>query len=68
MVWLRFRELPLEVFDEESLADLGELIGRTVKVDPISVDVYRGRYARVCVEMDLGKPLIPSVMVFGEPQ
>lgn len=67
LIWVRFQELPLEVFDEEALSDLGELVGRTIKVDPISIDAYRGRYARVCVEVDLEKPLIPSVIVFGEP-
>lgn len=67
-IWVRFRELPLEIFDEETLADMSDLIGRTVKVDPISIDAYRGRYARVCVEIDLDKPLLPSITVFDAPQ
>lgn len=68
LIWLRFREVPLEMFDEESLADLGDLVGKTVKEDLIIVEACRGRYARVCVEIDLSKPLFSSVMVLEEPQ
>lgn len=68
LVWVRFRELPLEVFDEESLADMGDMVGRTVKVNPILVETYRGRYARVCVEVQLDKPLLPSITFLGESQ
>lgn len=32
--WVKFRELPLEMFEEEALAGLGDLIGRTVKANP----------------------------------
>lgn len=56
------------MFDEESLADLGDLVGKMVKGDPIIVEVYRGRYTRVCVEIDLSKPLLPFVTVLEEPQ
>lgn len=56
------------IFDEESLVDLGNMVGRTVKVDPISMDGNRSRYARVFVEVDLNQPLMPSITVFGESQ
>lgn len=68
LIWLRFREVPFKMFDEESLADLGDLVGKTVKADPIIVEAYRGRYARVCVEIDLSKPLLSSVTVLEKPQ
>lgn len=56
------------MFDEEALAEMGDLVGNTVKVDPISVEAYRGRYTRVCVEVDLSQPLLPSITVLDEPQ
>lgn len=34
LIWVKFRELPLEMFEEEALAGLGDLVGRTVKVNP----------------------------------
>lgn len=37
-------------------------------MDPITVEAYRGHYARVCVELDLSKLLMPSVTVLGESQ
>lgn len=50
------------------MADLSDLVGKTVKANPIIFEAYRGRYARVCVEIDLSKPLLPSVTVLEEPQ
>lgn len=52
---LRFRELPLEIFDEESLSDLGQFVGKTIRMNSISVEDYNGRYTRVCVEVNLDK-------------
>lgn len=68
MVWVRFPELPLELFDEEVLYAMGNTIGRTIKVDAMTLATARGKYARVCVELDLAKPLVPFLMILGSPQ
>ncbi|KAI9084222.1 hypothetical protein K1719_033893 [Acacia pycnantha] len=42
------------------------MIGKMIKVDR-STSVYdKGGFARICVELDLKKPLVPTYMVFGE--
>lgn len=50
---------------EQTLREMGNSIGRIVKVDMTTPDVTRGCFARVCVELDLQRPLIPIVMVMG---
>lgn len=34
LIWLRFREVPLEMFDEESLSDMGDLMEKRLKWTP----------------------------------
>ena len=60
-VWVRFAELPLDYFQEPMFIHLANQIGRLIKIDSASVFAARGQFARVCVEMDLNKPLPVSV-------
>ncbi|OMP01262.1 hypothetical protein CCACVL1_03127 [Corchorus capsularis] len=61
--WVRFPELPTEYYDERFLLALGNTIGRAIKVDKTTHFASRGKFARVCVEIDLNKKLVPKVMV-----
>lgn len=65
LVWVRFPKLLLEMFKESTLLSMGNTIGKVVKVDMTTTDVARGRFARVCVEIDLDRPLLPSLMIMG---
>lgn len=68
LVWLRFPLLPLEMFVESTLLSVGNAVGRAIKVDPFTADMIKGRYARVCVELDLHGPLPPNVLIWGRKQ
>lgn len=68
LVWIRFPELPIELFDEEVLSYMGDAIGKTIKVDDTTATASWGRYARVCVEIDLNAPLVPVIKVLGSLQ
>lgn len=68
LAWVRFPTLPLENFDSHSLLAIGNAIGKAVKVDSDTVDVTKGKYARVCVEINLNQPLVPNVLVWGRKQ
>ena len=57
-VWVHFPNLPMEYFDEAFLQRLGQEIGKPLKVDDTTLAATRGKYARICVEVDLEKPLI----------
>ncbi|KAI9083626.1 hypothetical protein K1719_034568 [Acacia pycnantha] len=42
------------------------MVGKMIKVDRSTSICDKGGFARICVEMDLQQPLLPSYMVFGE--
>lgn len=61
MVWIRFPGLNLVYYDETILLALASAIGKPVKVDINPKDVRRGRFARVCIEVNLTKPVVGRV-------
>lgn len=64
LVWVQFPKLPLECFYELTLVLMKNKMGKTIKVDISTSVVSQGRYAKVCVKVDLNKPLKPTVMVW----
>ncbi|KAI9081309.1 hypothetical protein K1719_036730 [Acacia pycnantha] len=59
-VWVRIPDLPLEFCTVESLGIIGNMIGKMIKIDR-STSIYdKGAFARICEEVDLHKPLLPS--------
>lgn len=57
---MRFPWLPIEDYTEEWLEMIGDEIGKTIKVENTTLAISWGKFARVCVELDLGKPLLAS--------
>lgn len=66
LAWVRIPKLPVEYFDEHVLMKLGNLLGKAVRVDDTTMNVERGKYARLCVEIDLKKPLMSGVLLNGK--
>ncbi|PNX59710.1 hypothetical protein L195_g051557, partial [Trifolium pratense] len=66
MVWIRIPNLNLLYYDESVLWALASMVGTPVKVDLHTLRVDRGRFARMCVELDLTKPVVGRVGVNGE--
>ncbi|XP_028119187.1 uncharacterized protein LOC114316702 [Camellia sinensis] len=62
-IWVRFSELPLEYFQEKVLYAIAKQIGKPLKIDLTTAMATRGRFARVCIEMDLRKPLFPRFLL-----
>ena len=58
LVWVRIPCLPIEYFDHHFLIHVGSKIGKPVKIDDATNAVSREHYARICVEVDLSKPLV----------
>ncbi|KAI3975661.1 hypothetical protein MKX01_023087 [Papaver californicum] len=57
-IWARFPELPIEYFDKQFLNELASKLGKLIKVD------YNTEFvARVCVEIDTTKPLLPGIKI-----
>ncbi|CAN1120771.1 hypothetical protein LINPERHAP2_LOCUS401 [Linum perenne] len=57
-VWVRLPGLPIEYFDAAILRTIGDKIGTTVRIDHTTLTGNRGNFARICVEVDLAKPLL----------
>lgn len=66
LVWVRFPTLPIEYFEDEFLMKIGKNIGRPVKVDTTTSLVSIGKFARVCVELDVTRPLLSKFTLGGE--
>ncbi|MCI25113.1 hypothetical protein A2U01_0046302, partial [Trifolium medium] len=59
MVWIRIPSLNLVYYYDESLLwALASMVGNPVKVYLHTLRVERGRFARMCVEIDLTKPVV----------
>lgn len=64
-VWIRFPGLNLVYYDESVLLALASAVGKPIKVDTNTLKVHRGRFARICVEIDLSQPVVGKVWVDG---
>lgn len=58
LVWVRFPDLPVEYFDCDFLMKLGKMIGEPKNIDEATSLVSRGRFARMCIEVDITTPLL----------
>ncbi|KAF7844636.1 putative RNA-directed DNA polymerase [Senna tora] len=63
--WVRVPNLPLEFYNAKCLCRVGNLIGKTLKIDPTTSITSRGKFARICVEINLKKKLVPHVVIRG---
>ncbi|CAN1798133.1 hypothetical protein LINPERHAP1_LOCUS21567 [Linum perenne] len=68
VVWVRFPHLPIHFYHAQVLTSLGNLIGKTVKIDFSTQRAERGKFARIAIEIDLSVPLPPMVLLDGAPQ
>ena len=48
-------------FDESMLIMMAFVVGKPVKVDTNTIRIERGKFARVCVEIDLTQPVMGKV-------
>lgn len=64
-IWVRLPGLPGDYYDKNFFYHLGNQIGKAIKVDEMTFLRERTMYARMCVEIDLSKPLLPSYSVDG---
>ena len=62
-IWIRLNGLPIELYEAGVLKQLGGAIGRVLRIDtPMTMEV-RGKYARLCVQIDVNKPLINTILI-----
>ncbi|XP_028754198.1 uncharacterized protein LOC114713695 [Neltuma alba] len=64
--WIRIDKLPLDYYDPGILHVLGSQVGRVLKIDSNTSKRKKGRFARICVELDLNMPLRPLLLINGK--
>nr|XP_029149618.1 uncharacterized protein LOC112756641 [Arachis hypogaea] len=65
LVWVRISGLPIWCYQEQAIMRIASAIGVPIKVDLATKLAERGRYARVCVQINLGLPVIKHIIVEG---
>ncbi|CAI0465448.1 unnamed protein product [Linum tenue] len=68
VVWVQFSGFPVHFYHKELLFALGNMIGRAIKLDFHTANQQRARFARMAVEVDLSKPLVPRIRLDGKWQ
>ncbi|XP_072074194.1 uncharacterized protein [Arachis hypogaea] len=64
-VWVRIPNLPIELYNHHFLWQVRSAIGHMLKIDHTTSIHSRGRFARICVDIDLAKKLVPYISVLG---
>ncbi|KAL0283421.1 UNVERIFIED_CONTAM: hypothetical protein Sradi_7230500 [Sesamum radiatum] len=57
-IWVSFPELPAHLFCKDALFSVASMIGSPLQVDTLTLNKSKLSQARVCVEIDLLKPII----------
>lgn len=57
VIWVRFHHPPLQYYNQTSLHRLGMIL----RFDTSTFDLTQKMYARVCIEIDILKPLLNSL-------
>ncbi|KAJ6965369.1 hypothetical protein NC652_003298 [Populus alba x Populus x berolinensis] len=63
MVWVRIPSLNLVFYDENFLPAMASALGTPFKVDMNTLNVERGRFARICVEIELDQPAVGRIWI-----
>ncbi|CAN1172326.1 hypothetical protein LINPERPRIM_LOCUS30815, partial [Linum perenne] len=68
VVEVQFPLMPVQYYHSRILISLGDLLGRTVKIDYNTQHAERGKFARLVVEIDLNEPLAPVIKLYDSWQ
>ena len=64
--WVHLPGVAIEYYNKDIVGKIDNIIGKLLKVDLNTDNHSRGKYARLCVEVDLYKPLVSRYMVNGK--
>ena len=62
-VWIRLEQLPIEYYHPEFLQHVGNKLGKLLKIDAMTSAAIRGRFARLCVQVNTAYPLPKCVKI-----
>lgn len=61
--WVRVPRLPWEFWEHDTLVCLPKPVGKVIKVDQTTLLRLKGKFARVCVNIDVTEPLPGSLVI-----
>lgn len=67
-VWAQLPQLPTDCFDPKILEQIGRILGKPLRVDRHMSTNIRGRFARICIQVDLNKPLVKEFQISNHRQ
>nr|XP_023893045.1 uncharacterized protein LOC112005023 [Quercus suber]POF21440.1 uncharacterized protein CFP56_18483 [Quercus suber] len=62
-VWIRLNGLPIEYYNAEALYLIKKAIGNVLRVDTHTASEAKGRFARLCIQVDVTKPLVTALKI-----
>nr|XP_023918541.1 uncharacterized protein LOC112030090 [Quercus suber] len=65
---VRLPKFLIEYYDPRVLKEVGSAIGPVLWADSNTASEVRGRFARICIQVDLNKPLTMSILLEGVVQ
>ena len=65
-VWVRLTNIPVSYYHPSILMGIAGSLGKPLKVEMTTLNLERGRFARVCVEVNLSTPLKGTVLINDE--
>nr|KYP70239.1 Putative ribonuclease H protein At1g65750 family [Cajanus cajan] len=63
--WIRIPGLPIELYHDRFLWRVGNKLGTMLKIDKLTSIHSRGKFARICVEINLNKKLVSKIDIMG---
>nr|POE89719.1 uncharacterized protein CFP56_49491 [Quercus suber]POE89722.1 uncharacterized protein CFP56_49494 [Quercus suber] len=68
-VWIRLNELLIEYYNAKALHQIGKSIGNVLRVDTHTATETKGKFARLCVQIVVNKPLVTAILIgkFEQP-
>nr|POE81323.1 hypothetical protein CFP56_61789 [Quercus suber] len=67
-IWVRLPKLPIEYYEPSVLKDIGKAIEPVLRIDTHKATEARDQFARLCVQVNLDKPIITLIKVGGIAQ
>lgn len=64
-VWLKLNDIPVEFFQNNILVNIGNSLGTFLATNPITHNLHKASYARICVLIDLANDIPSDVVVDG---
>ncbi|MBA0777775.1 hypothetical protein Gotri_005750 [Gossypium trilobum] len=61
--WIQFPGLPSHLYQKQILMEIGGMVGKVTKLDFNADSKARGRYARMAIYVNLGRPLVSKILI-----